>query len=174
MRGFRLSPWVVSLAVLACPGCWGDPDNAVTLVPVTGTVKLKGEPMVNARVAFSPQPGNKEETVGGDTTGPEGTYRAFYRNRSGLAPGKYKVTITQGEDLDADAESNISEAFKNDPYMAAQAREAAAATSGRRKTAKKPVIEEQFDAEVGQEATTLDFNLEGKTRSNEAHKERLR
>lgn len=159
-----MSRWLIPLAALACVGCGGDPDDAITLVPVTGVVTLKGEPMANARVAFSPQPGNKDETVGGDTTGPEGTYRAFYRTRSGLAPGKYKVTITEGEDLEAEADANLAEAFKDDPYMAAEARRAAAATNRRRSAAKKPVIEEQFDVEVGSSATTLDFDLTGKTR----------
>jgi len=173
MLDFRLPRWVVpvAFAALVSTGC-GDPDSAITLVPVTGVVTLKGEPMANARVAFSPQPGNKDETVGGDTTGPEGTYMAFYRNRSGLAPGKYQVTITEGESIDEEADSNLAEAFKDDPYMASEARRAASASARNRSNSKKPVIEERFDVEVGESATTLDFDLTGKTR--ESGKERPR
>lgn len=148
--------WAAPLMLLGMIGCSSDPDSAIKLVPVTGTVTLGGKPMANAMVSFIPDAGNKVSTAGGDTTGPDGNYMAQYRGRNGLSPGKYKVTVTPGIEEDTSA-SNVSEAFKNDPFMAAEGARVAAAS----KPAKKKEIKEDFDREVNDSATTLDFNLKG-------------
>jgi len=143
----------VPLVLLGVVGC-GDADSAVALVPVKGTVTLNGKPMANALVSFVPEPGNKNGTAGGDTTGPEGNYMARYRGRSGLAPGKYKVTIAPG--VSSEASANVSEAFKDDPFMAAEGTRAASAL---KPAAKKLEIHGEFDAEVTASPSPLDFDV---------------
>lgn len=147
--------WAVSLAMLGVFGCGSDPDDAITLVPVQGTVTLNGRPMADATVAFLPDPSNPASTAGGDTTGPEGNYLARYRGRSGLAPGKYKVTITPALSSDGPS-AEASEAFAGDPFMAAEAGRAAAASKPASKTEE---IKGEFDAEVTESGSTLDFDV---------------
>ena len=62
---------------------------------------------------------NADSTPGVDSTGPEGTYLAMFKNRRGLAPGKYKVTVMPPLTMPGGAQ--IPEEFKNDPYMAQMA-----------------------------------------------------
>ena len=145
--------WVVSLMWLGVIGCSGDPDSAVKLVPVRGTVLLNGKPMADASVSFIPEPGNKVSTAGGDTTGPEGNYVARYRGRFGLSPGKYKVMITPGVPTSA---GSVSNAFKDDPFMAAEATRAGAAS---KPAAKKMDIKGEFDADVPEAGATKDFDV---------------
>ncbi|WP_435010923.1 carboxypeptidase-like regulatory domain-containing protein [Tundrisphaera lichenicola] len=144
-----------SLALLGVIGCGGDPYDSVALVPVKGTVTLNGKPMSNAQVSFIPVDTNAVGTPGGDTTGPEGNYMARFRNRAGLAPGKYKVTIAPGIAPASDDE-NIAEAFKDDPFMAGEATRAASAS---KPSSKKMEIRGEFDAEVTDPASILDFDV---------------
>ncbi|MDR3637056.1 MAG: carboxypeptidase regulatory-like domain-containing protein [Isosphaeraceae bacterium] len=146
--------WAVPLALLGMIGCGGDPDGTASLVPVKGTVTLNGQPLAGAKVSFIPDPGNKTGTAGGDTTGPEGSYMARYRNRFGLAPGKYKVTVVP--EASSDPSPNVSEAFKDDPFMAGEGTRVAQA--GKRGV-KKPEVKGEFDAEVAAPKSTLDFDV---------------
>jgi len=82
---------VVALA----PGCGGD----VKLVSASGVVTLDGEPLEGATVAFIPVAGNAVSTAGSDMTGPKGNFQMTFNGRSGLAPGKYKVTVSKTEDV---------------------------------------------------------------------------
>jgi hypothetical protein len=141
---------VAPLALLGMIGCGSDPDKAIKLVPVTGTVTLNGKPMANAMVSFIPEVGNTASTAGGDTTGPDGNYLAQYRGRNGLAPGKYKVTVVPGVEQESSAV-----VAGLDPFMAAEGARAAAAA----RPAKKKEIKGEFDGEVQDSATTLDFNV---------------
>jgi len=110
-------------------------------------------------VSFVPQAGNKDSTPGVDQTGPEGNYLLRFKGRTGVAPGKYKVTITPGVELPPDAK--VPAKFKNDPMMLKFAQEAQA--SGKKAggaESKKEVIKGEFDAEVPDGAsTTLDFDV---------------
>lgn len=146
--------WAVFLTLLGMVGCGSDPDSAIKLVPVKGTVTLDGKPMANAMVSFIPELGNDPSTAGGDTTGPDGNYLAQYRNRTGLAPGKYKVTVVPG--LPEDSAVNAPEAFKNDPFMAAEGARVAAAT---KPSAKKAEIKGEFSAEVTGDDSPLNFEV---------------
>jgi hypothetical protein len=144
----------VAAGILVCTWGCGDPEDRVKLVPVTGRITLNGKPLANAQVAFVPDQGNTGGTAGGDITGPEGNYLARYRNRSGLAPGKYKVHITPG--TPTASSSGASEAFQNDPFMAGEAVRAAEAG---KPGSKKLEIKGEFDAEVEPGGSTLDFDL---------------
>ena len=150
--------WTIPLTLFGVLGCSGDPDGAVRLVPVRGTITLNGKPMANAAVSFVPEPGNPSSTAGGDTTGPEGNYLARYRNRSGLSPGKYKVLVTPG--LASDTSANVSDAFKDDPFMAG---EGSRVSTARKPAAKALEIKGEFDAEVAPKGSTLDFDVKSTT-----------
>ena len=153
----------VALAILGLVGC-GDAESSVALVPVKGTVTLNGKPMPNAQVSFIPGPGNMSNTAGGDTTGPEGNYTAKFKGRSGLAPGKYKVTIAPGV---SSSSEGVSDAFKDDPFMAAEGTRAASSTRG---SAKKPEIRGDFDAEVDSSGSPLNFNIKAASAAASARK----
>ncbi|SIO36213.1 hypothetical protein SAMN05444166_4100 [Singulisphaera sp. GP187] len=146
--------WTALLVLLGMIGCGSDPDSAIKLVPVKGTVTLDGKPMANAMISFIPEAGNDASTAGGDTTGPDGNYLAQYRNRNGLAPGKYKVTIVPG--VAEGSAGGIPEEFKGDPFMAAEGARVAAAS---RPAAKKVEIKGEFDAEVTGSDSPLNFEV---------------
>jgi len=145
--------WAVPLAFFGLIGCGSDPDSAVTLVPVTGTITLDGKPMANAQISFIPEATNAASTAGGDTTGPDGNYLAQYRGRNGLSPGKYRVTVVPGlaEEEGAPPVGGL------DPFMAAEGARAAAATQ--RSASKKKETKGEFQSEVKETATTLDFDV---------------
>jgi hypothetical protein len=155
--------WAVPLAILGLVGC-GDAESSITLVPVKGTVTLNGKPMGNAQISFVPDPGNKKSTAGGDTTGPEGNYMARFKGRSGLAPGKYKVTIAPGV---SSSSAGVSEAFKDDPFMAAEGARAASSSNA---SAKKLEIKGEFDAEVDSSGSPLDFDVKATSAAASASK----
>ena len=157
--------YAASVALVGVIGCNGDPDSAIALVPVKGTITLNGKPMANAAISFVPDAGNKASTAGGDTTGPEGNYMARYRNRSGLAPGKYKVLITPGTPSGSSA--NVSEAFKDDPFMAG---DAARAASAQKPAAKALEVKGEFDAEVTAAGDPLDFDVKATSAAAAAKK----
>jgi hypothetical protein len=87
-------------AVVGClamvAGCGGNEEDRVALVPVSGTLTLDGKPLEGVIISFLPDASNaKPQTDGGDLSGPGGTFEAKYRNRNGLAPGKYTVTVAR-------------------------------------------------------------------------------
>lgn len=109
----RRSRTVVFAVLAAFLGC-GSEDGNVKLVPVKGTVTKNGKPMAGATISFVPEAANPVSTPGNDATGPEGSYSIRWRNRSGLAPGKYKVFVEPAIEITG----KVPEAFKDDPYMA--------------------------------------------------------
>ncbi|WP_422927434.1 carboxypeptidase-like regulatory domain-containing protein [Singulisphaera sp. PoT] len=111
----RAAAW---LAVSMIAGCYGDDEPYVTLVPVEGTVTENGKPFEEAIITFVPEGGNRDQTTGVDRTGQGGTFKAMYRNRPGLAPGKYKVVVSKTSHPPA---AKMPEAFKDLPYMAKRA-----------------------------------------------------
>lgn len=117
-RALRNAILAASVAVaFATTGC-GDQDSRITLVPVEGTATENGKPIEGALITFVPEGGNHDLTTGVDRTGPGGSFRAMYRNRLGLAPGKYKVVISKAVET---AGKHIPEAFKDMPYQAQRA-----------------------------------------------------
>lgn len=87
---------IAAASLLAAGLSIGCGESGPHLVPVSGTVVVNGsEPLEGAEVSFIPDQTNKEVTGGGDTTGPDGGFRARYNARFGLAPGKYKVLISK-------------------------------------------------------------------------------
>lgn len=127
----------VALLMFGLVGCGSGPR----LVPVSGTVTHNGKPM-EADVLFTPDPGNEAITIGKDTSGPAGNYKIMFGNRSGLAPGKYLVTVT--EKL---ASEPISD---EDAEMQAMAR------------ASLPEAQRQAPENAPKEAATQTFNVEVK------------
>lgn len=95
------------LMLVACIGC-GDSSG---MVPVTGTVKLDGQPLVNATVQFIPEePGG--QTASG-TTDADGVFNlSTLKPDDGVKPGKYKVVIQPPARSGTPARS-IDEAQKN-------------------------------------------------------------
>src|SRR5688572_9652213 len=142
--------WLRMLAVLApigLVGCGGTEEDWIKLVPVSGKVTKNGKPMANADVSFVPGAGNPESTPGVARTGPEGEYSLMFKGRTGVAAGKYNVTITPAFEIPADAK--VPEAFKKDPIMFQFAREARPdykkpGTKG----SKEEVLKNAFEAEV--------------------------
>lgn len=94
----RLSFCIVVGSLLAgLSGCGGSAAEKPlpTTVPVTGTVTLKGKPVVSATVTFVPQGETKGvECVG--FTDDSGKYQLKQiRGNEGAPPGSYKVVINQ-------------------------------------------------------------------------------
>ena len=150
MRWLRTAAPLVLVALAGC----GDEDERVRLVPVSGTITLNGKPMADATVTFLPDKANKDSTPGADTTGPDGNYKLRFKSRSGVAPGKYKVSVTPSP---AAATGPVPDALKDDPVMARLAAEPRAAPE--RKAAGTKT---EFDAEVSPAGDVLDFDVKTK------------
>jgi len=57
-------------------------------------VTVDGKPLEGAGVTFVPDQGPKESTTGNGTSNASGQYRLRCRYGKGVAPGRYKVTIS--------------------------------------------------------------------------------
>ncbi|MFM8272068.1 MAG: hypothetical protein ACKODX_06995 [Gemmata sp.] len=81
--------WVVG--VLLCAGCGGS-----NVVPVSGTVKLNGQPLANATVSFTPAEGAAPGPGSIGTTDANGRYtlQVATTNAPGAVIGKHRVSIT--------------------------------------------------------------------------------
>jgi hypothetical protein len=90
----------------------GCSEDGPVLYPVEGVVKLDGKPLQNAELTFAPDPSNPEPTAGSAMTAEDGTYKARFQGRFGLATGKYKVAIRKIEITD---NAKVPEAIKGDP-----------------------------------------------------------
>ena len=81
--------WFGLLPLLLMGGC----SPAIPLVPVTGSVTVKGEPAEGAIVLFYP-----ENDPGGITSsgaaGKDGRFQVMSAVSQGIAPGRYQVTVT--------------------------------------------------------------------------------
>ena len=94
MSTTRISVWTfllftVSLTIVVCGGC-GSSDHP-DLGHVQGTVTIKGQPLADATVTFSPDKGRPSA----GTTNSEGEYELTYvRDTKGAILGPHKVRIT--------------------------------------------------------------------------------
>jgi hypothetical protein len=142
------------LALLAA-GCGG--EGGPTLVPVKGTVTFNGEPLEGATVTFIPEVTNAEQTSGGDVTGPQGNFKIKYRDRAGLAAGKYKVLVDKKYFPKG---VKIPEVFKDDPGMLALPE--MGFTKESLPTAYLDPAKTPLSAEVSAAGGMFDFDVKGK------------
>jgi hypothetical protein len=87
MRRFALFSFALALVLAA--GC---ADNYGGRVEVTGSVKLKGQPLKSGIVIFEPLAGQGTSATANVA---DGTY--LIPRSSGLKPGKYLIRITAGD-----------------------------------------------------------------------------
>jgi hypothetical protein len=87
--------FVTGLAVLLLAGCSG---GGRKIVPVSGTVKVNGQPYPNAIVTFQPIGADKDDNPGRGSsgkTGPDGRYALVYDGeKAGALTGKHRVRIS--------------------------------------------------------------------------------
>lgn len=100
----------VALLSLVFSGCGsGEDANLPALVPVTGTVRLDGQPLRAALVTFVPSAENQGMAASGYTD-EQGKYELRTLHRSAGAPvGQYTVTVSKlvlkdGSDFPPDSE----------------------------------------------------------------------
>ena len=111
--------YLVLLAVVLA-GCG---SNSL-MVPVSGTVRLDGQPLVNASVSFVPD-GNGKQATG--TTDEKGKFvLSTIDPRDGAMPGTYKVVIAPNS-----AASDIPEGLSASEAMEADAAAAAKGTKSK-------------------------------------------
>lgn len=149
---------LTALFLAAC-GCGsGDETQSYSLVSVSGTVKMGGKPLEGAQMSFTPNQVNKPSTPGEAFTDSQGQYEAKFRGRSGLAPGKYSVTI---------AKLPTDKGQSTDPFMAQLAKDA---TRARSKDAAPPKVEVTVEKEVPAGGGTLDFDVPANASAGAASK----
>src|SRR5262245_12597408 len=156
------------LVPIACvlAGCGSDDISRVKLVSVTGTVTHEGKPLEGAEVTFAPDvpPDSKEvATPGGDITGPAGNFKAMFRGRSGLAPGKYKVLVNKNSLPDG---VQLGEGTDLEMLRAAAQSQADGARGRRSKNAPGPSltmtrIHGEFECEVPAKGGDFTFDVKG-------------
>lgn len=101
VTGVRRGSLWLSLAMVCALslGCGGDSiDYEVEgLVPVTGTVKLDGQPVPSAMVMFAPTGEGAASTTASGTTDATGKYELVTgeEGQKGAKPGMYRVIISQ-------------------------------------------------------------------------------
>jgi hypothetical protein len=89
MRYTRLG-WVVVIALTA--SCSRKSD----LIPVTGTVKVDGQPAEGVQVSFWPAEGSdSRDRYGAATTGRDGRFELKSISERGIESGGYKVTFSR-------------------------------------------------------------------------------
>jgi hypothetical protein len=146
------------LAPLALAGC-GDPEDSYPLVPVRGKVTRDGGFVSGTSVSFLPDPGNSYQTPGGATTDSSGIFVVRFRNRDGLALGRYKVLVVPDDDTpEVEVDASLEEAFKDDPIMLREMKRAAGQGRKKRK-GPAPSRRAEFDVEVVSGGLERDFEL---------------
>lgn len=103
---------ISALMAMAITSGFGCGEGGPPLVPVEGVVKFEGKPLENAELTFAPDPSNKDVTPGSAMTADDGSYKARYQSRFGLAEGKYKISIRK---IEVKNDAKIPEAIKGDP-----------------------------------------------------------
>jgi len=149
--------WIAAGLAALLIGCG---ESGPSLVPISGTVTLNGAPLEGATVVFTPDASNELGQPAMDTTGPNGNFKAMTNNRSGVVPGKYRVSIVKAP---APPESTSPE-FEGDPFMAQlSASGPGGATKKKKNDPASQTIEGSFDREVSAEEPILDFDVKSKS-----------
>jgi hypothetical protein len=141
---------VVALAGLV--GCSDSEEDNVKLVKVTGTITENGKPLAGVLVSFLPAAGTPSFAPASGESGSDGSYTPYYKNRAGVAPGKYKVIVSPANSEPA-AASEL-DILKNDPVKLEFERKAA--STNRRGAAKKATPPEPTDGKSEFEAEVKD------------------
>ncbi len=155
----RRLPVLAILTLVPLGGCAGGDEDSYALVKVSGTITRNGQPLSEAKVSFVPGPGNTVSTPALDQTGPEGNYLLTFKGRTGVAPGKYKVMITQSADSAAGGE--VPAEYETQPAMYRMELQSRKRGSAKAHEVKKAGVQTEFDAEVETDAKskTLDFDV---------------
>jgi hypothetical protein len=150
---------LLALAVVSLVRIGSGCGDGVTLVPVSGKVTLDSAPLEGATLSFVPVPGNPVSTAGTDVSGPSGNFQMTFNGRAGLAPGKYKVSVSKTEEVSLPNGKQIPEVFAK----ASLEKKLLGAT-------KETIPPQSFDREVevpanGASDFALDFKSKGKKES---------
>jgi hypothetical protein len=89
MRRIALTLVVVVVVVAGC-------DVGPALVPVSGTVVSNGKPVADLNVIYAPEPSTQNLQTAEAKTGPDGRYKLATGGKWGIAPGKYRVSVSSG------------------------------------------------------------------------------
>jgi hypothetical protein len=112
--------WIRVVPALLCAcafvfagGCGEDTKGRVATIPVTGTVKVAGEPLKKGTITFVPVSGTN--TASGEIQG--GAYSlTTYSKGDGAPPGDYRVSISawlKEPEMGKPAERAIAEKYFN-------------------------------------------------------------
>jgi hypothetical protein len=143
---------------LALLGCGAENDSSGPPVfPVTGVVKLNGQPVVGADIVFQLKDGSGSSF---GRTNASGQYQlTTRRSNDGAPPGDYVVSITKAEDAPAPEAATIPQDSPNyNPYVGKgappkpKAKSGVPAQYGDAKTS-------GLTARVAEEKNTIDFDL---------------
>ena len=134
-------------------GCGGEEGPKVVFV--NGAVSVNGKPLEGAGVTFVPEPGPRESTTGNGTSDSSGRYRLRTRYGDGVAPGKYKVTISLL--AAAGPGTKPGDPIEGDRIMAVRAGRARQKFPAYANAATTP-----FTADVPESGRSFDFNVDSK------------
>jgi hypothetical protein len=84
-------------AVVACIFVFSLVGCGVSHVPVAGKVTVDGAPLDTGNVSYHPAAAGAGGMIGSSEIASDGSYKIMAEGKAGLAPGKYKVTVTAGK-----------------------------------------------------------------------------
>jgi len=105
--------WIMMVMALMQTGCGRSPDGRPGRIPVTGTVMMKGQPVVEATVLFVPV-GDTPAAVG--TTDADGRFRLrTFEPNDGAVAGDYKVAVRKIEVISSETGVDPADALTPPP-----------------------------------------------------------
>lgn len=109
-KWFNYGPGVCTLLLLM--GC----AEKSQLLQITGKITVDGKPANGASVLYFPQGGDLEDVAAGaaDTNG---VYALVSNLQPGVAPGKYKITVTWPAPAKAGGKSSVMGDIKDPPDL---------------------------------------------------------
>ena len=89
----NLKYWWLALSLSACVGCGGAKSD-LTFLPVSGVVRLDGQPLADADISAVPI-GTTLGMGGASRSNANGEFTMSHtRGETGLPPGDYKITVS--------------------------------------------------------------------------------
>ncbi|RUL87456.1 hypothetical protein [Tautonia sociabilis] len=155
MRARRVALFLSLVGAVAVIGCG---SGGPPLVKVEGTVTFDGKPLENAELTFVPDQGNTHVTPGSAVTAADGSYKARYMGRFGLAEGAYKITFRKME-VQPDV-TNMPQEMLDDPAQL----ELGGFTRQALPEAYADISKTAFDIQVTANGGPYDFELDSKGR----------